>query len=398
MIRISVALLLLCCSVSARAQTLWTVTVNDFTTATFKPETVDDTGVAGQTQAGAPAKWSWDQLVEITNPQPENTAPATFKIVLINGDVIVGSPKSMADEQVSWRSGVGQVLSLPLSQVKAIYATNHVDKSSAAASETEDIATLKNGDVIRGIVSGLSETTLTVRSGENASAIPLDTLSAVRFTATQKPPSTTDRAWQVTFADGSAVTATRISNGASGNLALVVTGGQLQSTLKSISLIQQLNGPVSWLSSRTPSENIHTPYLDTTWPARMNRTVTGEAIRFNSRTYAHGIGVHSRSRLTWALDGTFKAFRTQYALDGKLPHADVDVRVLLDDKVVHETKSFKAGTLADLVTTDLGNAKSLTLEVDFGAAYDVQDRFNWIEPALLKNLPSAPTTAPTTQP
>jgi hypothetical protein len=29
-------------------------------------------------------------------------------------------------------------------------------------------------------------------------------------------------------------------------------------------------------------------------------------------------------------------------------------------------------------------AKMLTLEVDYGAANDTQDRFNWIEPALVR--------------
>ena len=32
--------------------------------------------------------------------------------------------------------------------------------------------------------------------------------------------------------------------------------------------IEQVNGPVSWISSRTPSENVHTPFLGTTRPAR----------------------------------------------------------------------------------------------------------------------------------
>ena len=55
-------------------------------------------------------------------------------------------------------------------------------------------------------------------------------------------------------------------------------------------------------------------------------------------------------------------------------------------------------------TTDKKDAKRITLEVDWGDTYDVQDRFNWIEPALLKEKPPPPeppkpvvvTPAPTT--
>jgi hypothetical protein len=69
--------------------------------------------------------------------------------------------------------------------------------------------------------------------------------------------------------------------------------------------------------------------------------------------------------------------------------------------VVHEQKDFRAGVLAPLIVLDTDNARLITLEVDYGQSYDVQDRFNWIEPALLKQKPAPPasrTTSPATQP
>jgi hypothetical protein len=73
----------------------------------------------------------------------------------------------------------------------------------------------------------------------------------------------------------------------------------------------------------------------------------------------------------------------------------VTVRVKLDDQVVHEQQNVRAGALSPVVLVDLGEAKELTLEVDFGANIDSEDRLNWIEPALLKVKPAA---APATQP
>jgi hypothetical protein len=131
---------------------------------------------------------------------------------------------------------------------------------------------------------------------------------------------------------------------------------------------------------------VQTPFLETVFPARMDRTVRGEPIRFGDRTFARGIGVHAYSRLTWQLpDGgkRYKTFRTRYAIDGDKPYANVTVRVKLDEKVVHEAQDFVAGALSDVVQVPLAGAKALTLEVDYGKTYDVQDRFNWIEPALL---------------
>jgi hypothetical protein len=58
--------------------------------------------------------------------------------------------------------------------------------------------------------------------------------------------------------------------------------------------------------------------------------------------------------------------------------------VKLDDKVVHEQTDFRAGVLAPPLVIDVTGKKQLILEVDYGQNYDVQDRFNWIEPAFLR--------------
>ena len=64
------------------------------------------------------------------------------------------------------------------------------------------------------------------------------------------------------------------------------------------------------------------------------------------------------------------------------------VRIKLDDKVGHEREHFHAGELSPPVVLDLNVPTSLTLEVDFGANGDSEDRLNWIEPALLKVKPA----------
>ena len=49
---------------------------------------------------------------------------------------------------------------------------------------------------------------------------------------------------------------------------------------------------------------------------------------------------------------------------------------------------------APVILVPLNNAKLLTLEVDFGGNYNVQDRLNWIEPALVKSRAVNGGTAP----
>jgi hypothetical protein len=180
--------------------------------------------------------------------------------------------------------------------------------------------------------------------------------------------------------------------------------------LDSVVSIEHIAGPVIWLSSLTPTEIVQTPYLDMSWPTRMNAAVDGGPIRAAGKTYSRGVGVHSYSRISWPIDAGLVAFRTQYSIDGDQPYSDVTVRIKLDGKVAYERANVKSGLLSPLVTLDLGGAKTITLEVDYGANGDVQDRFNWIEPALLRYKPepprpavtpvpsTAPSTAPSTRP
>jgi hypothetical protein len=129
----------------------------------------------------------------------------------------------------------------------------------------------------------------------------------------------------------------------------------------------------------------------------MNQTVSGGPIRFGTRTFVAGIGVHSRSKLVFAVPDAYPVFRTQYAIAGDLPYADVTVRVFLDDRLVHEQVNTRAGKLSPALVVDLEGAKRVTLEVDFGENFDVQDRLNWIEPAFLRERPKPPVS-PQTQP
>jgi hypothetical protein len=101
--------------------------------------------------------------------------------------------------------------------------------------------------------------------------------------------------------------------------------------------------------------------------------------------------------LSWPIDPSVLAFRTQYAIDGDQPYADATIRIKLDGKVVHELQSLRSGVVSPVIELETHGARTITLEVDYGANADVQDRINWIEPALLRYKPIA-ATQPATNP
>jgi hypothetical protein len=387
------------CTASARADSpdpdQWTLTTADFATQPVGLVAIDSTALhvlaAGQTD---PHAVSLDDFLDITRIGTPPATPTGLIVRLAGGDMLGGAPVSLKGDSLLWNSpSVGQV-TLSMRLVRSISlpsVTLGTDRT------TQDVVALANGDTVRGTVTDLNGKTVTVTTDSDTVPVPLSSVRSIVLAISGNSPAA-HRGFRVRLDDGTAITAADASL-ANGSLKFTV-GKDAEHTidLQHVVALEQVNGPVSWLSQRPPSVNVYTPYIGTSqrYVAQMDRTVTGDPLRFGSEQFAHGIGVKSYSRLAWPLDGSYAAFRTQFAIDGDRPLADVTVRIKLDDKVVYEQQHVRSGVLWPIVTENLGNAKLLTLEVDYGDNLDAEDHLNWLSPALLKTAP--PPVAPATDP
>jgi hypothetical protein len=245
---------------------------------------------------------------------------------------------------------------------------------------------MTNNDVIKGIVSAMTDASLTL-TPVTGDPVEVPTASIAQLMLAAPPGGRKPNApapFLLRLANGTNISCSTLTFANDQFDLTPVGGGAAHAAVKDVIAVEQSGGPVAWLSARTPVESIYTPFFEGKYTPRMDRTVTDEPIRFGNVTYARGIGVHSKTRLTWKIEPGDQKFRTRYAIDPTLGYANVDVRVLVDDKVVHEQQGVKAGTLSPVIEADLTGGKQLTLEVDYGKGYDVQDRLNWIEPAIIR--------------
>ena len=282
-------------------------------------------------------------------------------------------------------------LKFPIDQVQAIMRV--VDPPGLGEVRKEDRIVLANHDQVSGVVLGIEAGKVSIQANSQTTTILLSSMDAILFASTpaaQKPPT---EAYRITLRDQSRVTVHGLSL-QGGLLSAQFPGSSEQRPVKldDVVSIEHLNGPVSWLSDRTPITSEQAAFAsDLSYPAQMDRNVFGGPLRFEAETFAKGIGVHANSKLTFALDGSYRIFRTRYAIDttGDCGKADVTVRVLLDGKPVHVREHVKAYQMSPVVNVDLANSKTLTLEVTAGAATDTQDRLDWLEAALVREAPVA---------
>ncbi|HYE19354.1 MAG TPA: NPCBM/NEW2 domain-containing protein [Tepidisphaeraceae bacterium] len=395
--------------VQTRADDGWTLTTADFKSRPASLQAISDAGVTLAFQAqGDSTVIPWDKFLQLDRGASTAQPKGAWTLHLATGDRLGGEPVSLANDSLAWRSPAAGELAIPLKEVRAFVRGQDPLGAAATADRTEDAVLLSNGDNVKGILTGIENGKLIIKQA-SGDAIPVDlgAASKVLLAAAGKPESTGKRSFRVILSDGSALSAPAVAlaHNATDLTLTLGAGDQRKLALAQITRIEQLNGPVSWLSARVPDQSVYHPMLDVGYPPQMDRNYRGDRIRANNRDYARGIGVHAYAKLTWSLDPAdgFKVLRTQYALNDDVTKGRVTVRILLDDKVVHEAKDFAPGKISPVVLIDLGSAKTLSLEAHPGGdpttddrtkwAIDTQARLNWLEPALLKEKP-APDPGP----
>lgn len=385
---------LLSCSLAAaaRGEERWLLTTAQFKTEPVLLQGLDSSGVKVAPASGGDARSvPLDDFLDLTRSLPAGRSAGKFVLHLRGGDQLGGEPVALKGDSLVWRNPNLGEIQIPGSRLLAVTPPGVPPPTDR---QNEDVVRLANGDTVRGILASLDGDKITVQTSAGNSDVPMTAVASINFAATPGGAEV-KRGYRVRLDDGSSLVG---SDAKLDGTDLVLTLGKnadRKIAVAHVTAIEQVNGPVSWLSARAPVEAVYYRLMGGPIdpPAYMERSWLGEhGIEFKGRPFAHGIGVHAYSRLSWALDGSYEAFRTRYAIEGDSGLADATVRIKLDDKVVYEKQHVRSGWLSPVIVQDLGGAKKLTLEVDGGAAY-AQDSLDWIEPALLKHKPTgAPET------
>lgn len=381
---------------SAWADDAWTITDAQFRSSTIYLGSIDAQGVhptSGDTTR--PATLGWNDLLDLSRQGPAAAASISrYEAYLSGGDRIGGEPVGLTEQSLRWRSPTLGELELPSDRLLAI-ARAGPPPPGLEDSHSDDLVRLANGDVTHGIVTQISAEGVILQTAGATPMLAWDAIGAVLFSTSASPAAPFHRSFRVTFADESSIKVTQLSLVAN-RLTLALDAKTSRDVdFSTVRSIEQLDGPISWLTEYRPVQNIYRPFFAENFPTRFDRTVDGaQTIRERFPQFHHGIGCHSYAELVYDLDGTYAAFRTQFAVDSDSPLADVTVRILLDDHAVLERKNVKGGRIEPPIVIPLNNAKKLALEVDYGENYATEGRFAWLDPALLRVMPPAPATEP----
>jgi hypothetical protein len=349
----------------ALAQMPWELTGADFKTQAVDVRAMNAGGVDYRAADGSEHHLPMDQFLELRRGQAPMTAG--FALMLMGGDRVAGQVIGMDSEHLRWQNPLLGELVFPVRQVSSIRLWR--DLSAPSGSDTEDVVHLSNGDTVRGVVGGMNERGVNMQTASASPTISWSGITAIDFASLGSPSTRPASGWRVSLDDGSVLRVDAVQwSAATVDLSL---DGQRRSVKSSnLRAVEQIDGPVVFLSSIRPAEDVQIPLLGAPRPAKF-----GEG---------HSIFVRAYSRLLWNLPAGFSRLHLQYAIDANLPLADVMVRVQIDGKTVYEEDHLHAGFTSSAMQLPLNHGRQLTLEVDTDNPYRTQGLLTWISPALVR--------------
>jgi hypothetical protein len=376
-----------------------------------KLEAIDAEGVLRlRGKAGELVSVSADALVRWSTPAPLRSVDA---VLLADGSVLTLAPAWSARPSFTFDGVTGEartrragriaikravatalLLKLPRSDMQVARVIEKVQEMHARGDS--DQLFLDNGDLVSGRIlrvgaeAGANRVVFEADFG--AVELPLDRVRAVIFAdareASQRAITSNNPKLSVGLDDGSLITATSLATH-EGELRIdsPLIGPLKISSIDEIAFLQSVGGRVTYLSDLEPVSYRYEPFLELPWQYQRNLNVLGQPLRVGEQAYLKGVGMHSRSRLTYDLDGAHQTFAAAVALDDIAETGGSSIfRVLLAHggkwEEVWSSDIVRGGQPARHVRVGLAGADQLRLAVDYADRGDQRDYANWIDARL----------------
>jgi hypothetical protein len=333
--------------------------------------------------------------------------PETSQILLANGGRLPGDLIKIADDRVHLRpaapiqAGGNGDWSLPLSGVSALWLANPANVAEperflrrlARETRTRDVVLLRNGDRIEGTLVGLAGGTFRIKEeGEKVTELAVARVAVVGFNSDLVSSARPTGIYgSLVLVNGCrlVVGTASLADGGQTLEAKLPTGPAFTVALDQVAALDLRQGCALYLSDLKPKVYEHTPFLGVRWPFVADGSVADRDLRLAGNTYDKGIGLHSRSRLTYDLPEGCQAFEALVGLDDRTGRRGrVRIQVLRDGKSVKidGNKELTGRDPPLSIRVDIRKVRQLTLVVDYGRFGDVQAHVNWVDARLIKSL------------
>ena len=377
---------------------------------------VDAQGKLGFDAAGKPRTLaaadlvSWGKLAELRK------GPV---LVLADGGYLPAAVLSADKSELSVDSARLGTLKLPLDSLAGVVfrPPPHpaeldalLDRVARGEGRTDRLI-LDNGDELTGLIEtgSLGSDTLKIKGNLGPVPMAVGRVVALVFNPALRQPPAADQplggycvehavggrymvpagtAW-VGLGDGARLLAARLHLQGDALELTTLSGAKWKADAEDLVFLMPQTSRAVYLSDLRPSEYRFLPYLETKWPYKTDRNVTGGQLHCGGRLYLKGLGVHSAAVLRYKLDRPWSRFQAEVGIDDSTGgRGSVGFRVFVDGKdgkkLKYTSPPIRGGMPPQAISIDLTGATQLDLVVNYGEAGDVMDHADWLGARLVK--------------
>lgn len=264
----------------------------------------------------------------------------------------------------------------------------------ARGQDQTDRLILDNGDELTGLIEteSLGSDTLKIKGNLGSVPVAIRRVVALVFNpALRQQPAAAHgymvpagAAW-IGLGDGARLLAARLQLKGDSLEVTAPSGAKWQAEAKALIFFMPQTSRAVYLSDIRPDEYRFLPYLETKWPYKNDRNVTGGQLRCGGPLYLKGLGVHSAARLSYRLDQPWSRFQAEAGIDDSTDgRGSVGFRVFVDGTQKYASPPIRGSMPPQNISIDLKGAKRLDLVVDYGEAGDVMDHADWLNARLVR--------------
>jgi hypothetical protein len=325
----------------------------------------------------------------------EPQGPPTVAVYGRDKSVLRGELVSLDDESVAIKPGWAEEIKVPLAGVRGIGFTSvgtAADRQQfdarLADANAEDSALVLGRDKelsqVTGVAHGLADGKLKFNyEGEDRSINVGRLVGLVYAKGPKRPP--TAKPYQIVNLLSGDLLAGEWKSADDNQLAFDTAWGAVAVPRSAVLRVVFRNGKVTFVSDLEPVAVEETPYFGRLMSYRRDQSLDGGPLKLKGKTYAKGLAVHSRSVLTYAVDGEYESFKATVGFDeSSQGRGRVAARVLGDDKELFNEPDLAATGEPVTIDVPLSGIKQLSLEVDYGEAEDTGDRVIWADARLFR--------------
>jgi hypothetical protein len=347
-------------------------------------------------------------LKSLTFADRTRRAPAAARVYLVNRDELSGTLGAALPAGAGFQLETEDLgmLNVNLDSTAAVFFGLTAEEEAKLALRhlgwlrgrgdppTEDMVTLARDGMAHGSIATISGKKVVIDQNNVPFPTPTSDVKMV-LAASALPKARAGVRVRLRCVDGSSISG-ELTGLARGKLALAHLLGPIAVPLDFVLELSVENGDLTYLSDLQPATAVEEfpPGLprDEIFRWKADREVEdGGPLRLGGKRYEKGLGVHSRSELTYAIAGKYKHFEAVVGLDdttrylGDPGMGSVTFRVLLDGKPAKEIPEgllARRGDAPAELSIDVNGVKKLTLLADYGTYLHVLGRADWADASL----------------